>query len=179
MKQEVNRTLLKDLASLAVRHRPEEFEELARTLESGEFLTRMIEMLRQMAESSRRHPEIRASVKPGPSPTNANQLPSSLEYLRESDRDKYDLIHNFWKLLVSRELLPTPIDARTFAQQLGLPQFPKKTSRTAIYEALLKFLSAKSLEEIQNALREARSESVQHGVQLKDWADVIMRSKTG
>ncbi|MBI4443838.1 MAG: hypothetical protein HY649_10745 [Acidobacteria bacterium] len=179
MKQEINPKLLRDLASLARRYRPEEFAGLVSALEEGSLLSQLSDVIRHMEECSRRTHHQRGSEKRRLLPV-SNQTPSKpLDYLSGLEPEKLNLLNEFSQLFDTRELLPTTGQARAFAQELGLGDLPAKANRKTISAKFVKFLSSRPLEEIKGAVEQARAKSTTGGATLKDWADIIMRSKAG
>ena len=63
MDSKINPKLLRDIASLVARYGPEEFDDLARELETGQFRAQLVELLHQMAESSRQNKANRSARK--------------------------------------------------------------------------------------------------------------------
>src|SRR5436190_73439 len=102
---DLNRKLLSDLAHLAARYQPRDWEQLAACLESEARREQVRNVLLELASVSRasRKRTRRRPRQPGP----AARVRDRLESIRVDDADRADLLEGVWVKLRERELLPT------------------------------------------------------------------------
>jgi len=87
-------------------------------------------------------------------PARANGMSHSLDSIRASNPEKYDLLDAFLRRLKAREVLPQAQDIRYFAQQIGLKEIIGK-SRDELIPKLMRFMIEQPIHllrgEIQNS----------------------------
>jgi hypothetical protein len=152
--------LLRDLALLLRRYRPEEFEELAGLLGRPEFTTALTGLLVELAAAGRRSPHL-----PGRS--------NLLEAVRATDESKYSLLRDAQEKLLDRGLHRSLADLVHAVESSGVP-LPKKSYRRRedVVRAFIRAASSMSTDELGPALIKlgvAKATS-----DLRSWSDIIL-----
>jgi hypothetical protein len=97
-------------------------------------------------------------------PRNQKTVPitiaGTLESIRESDQEKYQLLSEFLRQLKDRQILPESQDIRHFAQIVGLKEISGK-SRKDMVPKLMRFLMNLPIERLQTDIQSASTISEQ------------------
>lgn len=172
MKNQLNTELLAELARLARRYPPEAWESLLYWLEDEAHRKQVVSLLSELARlSSRtpsrsRKPEIKASV------------PHVLADMQRTDGRKADLLQDFWRKLVAREVLPSQASIRSFAEMVGL-RIPTSKKREQAVNDLVRQLIDLPYDDIQSALEKTAMTSRDFGQEYERWVNIILRRAKG
>ena len=164
--------LLEDLASLLKKHGPTAFTELADFLRNPATVAELISILETSGEAGRTAGIKRRSGKAASQGTKG--IKRLLADINDKDPEKAKLLSTFNDMLLTKRVLPTMRDLRSFADDNGLKPVTA-SSRNRAVPLLLQDLTTKSTEEIQVMLEQIRPEIAQGDRTLEGWADVILR----
>jgi hypothetical protein len=166
-----NPKLLADLARLAARYEPADWERLLATLDNETSRERFRRLLVDLAAVSRTRTK-RASG------TSAAQVRSTLAAIQAEDPDRADLLDSIWVKLRSRELLPTMAAVRAFGEAMGAKPFQASKRDQAINE-LMEKLATLPGESLEQRMRETIVADRRLGEEYEQWVHLILgRSRT-
>ena len=160
-----NPKLLTELARLAARYEPADWERLLRAIDEPQSRERVRNLLLDLASVSR--------TKRGPSGTTAAQVRSVLATVRAEDPDRADLLESIWLKLRSRELLPTLAAVRAFGVAMGAKPFKASRREQAINE-LMEKLAALHGESLEQRMRETIVADRRLGEEYEQWVRLIL-----
>jgi hypothetical protein len=169
---EINRLLLAELANLLKRYAPSDWHSLADALENEDQRTKVIATLRHLAEIGIFRPDSKTT---NDHESRRRQKPKSLLLLlKQNDPRKFGLLTRVRQKLISRELLPTAPELRTFAGKVGV-DVSKERKREQAVSKLVRALADLTSEDIQNRLGfRWEPEAPPSQSQYDQWVGVIM-----
>jgi hypothetical protein len=173
---QLNPQMIADLARLAARYAPEEWERLIAVLDDERRRSQLSAALQELAAASRARREFRprgAPKQPGP----AKRLRAALTNLREVDPARADLLEDVWLKLRQRELLPTMALVRAFAEETGLKGLESTKREQAVTEVMEQIVDmpAEALEEM---MRDTAVQDRQLGEEYEQWVRLILRQRS-
>jgi hypothetical protein len=168
---EPNYKLLSDLARLAAKYRPKDWEQLAAWLDDESQRQRLQTLMTELAAVSRAPRKKPARRTKAPAP--ASRLRKELAKVRREDTRRADLLEDIWLKLRERELLPTTAAVRSFAQAMGSKQATSSRRDQAIIELmhLLIQLPGGALEE---RMRQTVVTDRKLGEEYEEWVRLIL-----
>jgi hypothetical protein len=146
---EISTQLLAELVDLLKRYPPGEWRGLADALENPEHRTKVIATLRHLADVGIFRPESR--ILRDPASQRHRKPKSALVLLKQKDPRKFELLTRVRQKLISRELLPSAPELRTFAEKIGV-DVSRERKREQAVSKLVRALADLTPEEIQNRL---------------------------
>jgi hypothetical protein len=161
-----NPKLLMDLARLAARYDPADWEQLLAALDDEESRKQIRSLLIDLAAVSR------TRTKRPPS-TTAAQVRSALATIRAEDPERADLLDSIWLKLRSRELLPTMAAVRAFGEAMGAKPFEASKRSQAINE-LMEKLARLPGESLEQRMRETIVADRRLGEEYEQWVRLIL-----
>ncbi|HWX87212.1 MAG TPA: hypothetical protein VNX67_03455 [Solirubrobacteraceae bacterium] len=173
---DLNQKLLRDLANLASRYRPSDWERLAGWLENEERRKQVHTLLLELASVSqtrRKSPQRRAK-RPGPTP----RIREALTRVRLEDTARADLLEGIWLKLRERELLPTIAAMRAFAQAMGSKGI-RSTRRDQAVTELMELLIALPADSLEKRMRKTVVEDRKLGEEYEEWVRLILGRAPG
>ena len=166
--------LLVELAKLARRYGPEEFERLADVIGKPEFASSLSEILRQTARASRTHADSMGSTGDHPGPKAGKRITMSalLDRLREQQPEKFAIVSEIRQRLAEKRALPMLADVMIFAENHRYRLEGKRTRDQAVASLLrvLVDLPEKDLRQVLENLPTSPEEKSD----LRGWSDIIM-----
>jgi hypothetical protein len=161
-----NPKLVTDLARLAARYDPEDWERLLAALENDESRARLRNLLADLAAVSRTRPK-------RPLGTTAAQVRSILAAIQAEDPDHAELLNSIWLKLRSRELLPTMAAVRAFGDAMGAKPFQASKREQAVNE-LMEKLAKLPGEALEQRMRETIVADRRLGEEYEQWVQLIL-----
>jgi hypothetical protein len=166
-----NPKLLGDLARLAVKYRPKDWEQLAAWLEDEGQRERVRTLLLELALVSQARPKRTRRRAKRPAPTSRVRV--ALTQVRAEDGARADLLEDIWVKLRERELLPTIASVRTFAQAMGSKGL-QATRRDQAIPELMELLIALPGDSLEERMRQTVVEDRKLGEEYEEWARLIL-----
>jgi DNA-binding transcriptional regulator YbjK len=166
--------LLGDLAQLVKKHGPTAFSDLASLLRSPEMIAELTTIL-ETAEATGRGAKVtrKASVAIRGEGSRASVI-DLLSQIEKRDPEKAQLLSNFYEAVVSKGVLPTLRELRSFARDNGLRSIVS-TSRDKAVGPFIRDLATHPLDDIRPMLRRAKqSEDAPGDRSLEGWTDIIL-----
>jgi len=148
---DVNPQLIGDLARLASRYGPDEWERLLHALEDDGQRGQVTMLLRELASTSRSRQ--RRQVRGSHSSARVHRVREALTTIRGADPARAAALEEVWQKLRERELLPTMPLVRSFAQATGLKGLQSSKREQAVTE-LMEYIVAMPPDELQRIMRE-------------------------
>jgi hypothetical protein len=162
--RELNNRLLADLAKLATRYPPEDFQRLAAVLANEEGLNTILTILRGAGQLSETLRPKRTSTK-----TLAQRL---IAGFRDTDPQKYDILSGF--LSASRHGVFKRRDhLYAFATSLGIKVLPQ-TAASDVLAQVVEQLAALPLEGIKDKLQQSIGSERNFSAEYQQWARLIL-----
>jgi hypothetical protein len=168
-----NRQLVLDLAKLAARYPPEDWQELVDCLEDKLRRKQLTRLLGELAQASRAR---RGPTSGSHTQSRASRLRQSLVAVRREDPDRADLFEERWKKLRQRDLLPTMGAVRAFADAAGLKGLESTRREQAIPE-LLSHLIELPVAESEQMMRQTVIHDRKLGDEYASWVRLILDRK--
>jgi hypothetical protein len=179
---EPSQKLLKDVAALAVKYKPDQWEALAVWLDDPARRDVIRQMLREFAAISREAPRparTRARTKTRrPKGTQQVAVRAEIEALRREQPERADLLEEVWIKLRDRELLPTITSIRSFASLLGTKKITA-TRRDRAIDELMRVLLELNEDALEQRMREVAVEDRKLGEEYSDWVRLILGRSPG
>ncbi len=174
---ELNPKLLADLARLASKYRPKDWEQLAAWLEDEKQRKQLRLLILELAAASRPSRKRRSKPSKGTKrPAAASQVREKLANMRIDDPTRADLLEDTWLKLRERELLPTIADVRAFAQAIDSKGIQASRRDQAVTE-LLEILIALPSDSFEHNMRQAVVEDRNLGEEYQRWVKLILSSR--
>jgi hypothetical protein len=168
----INTQLLAELANLLKRYAPSDWRGLADALENEDQRTKVIATLRHLAEIGVFRPDSKTTN--DRESRRRQKSKSPLLLLKQNDPRKFELLTRVRQKLISRELLPTAPELRTFAGKIGIDVSKEKKREQAVSK-LVRGLADVGAEEIQKKLGFSWEPETPPGQsQYDQWVGVIM-----
>ncbi len=170
--------MLKDVAALAVKYKPAQWEVLAAWLDDPARREVVQQMLREFAEISREAPQ---PVRTKTRRTKGAQQVSSrvgIDALRQQQPERADLLEEVWIKLRDRELLPTITSIRSFASLIGTKKITA-TRRDRAIDELMRVLLELDEDALEQRMREVAVEGRKLGEEYSDWVRLILGRAPG
>jgi len=175
---EPSQKLLKDIAAIAVRYKPAQWEALAEWLDDPARRGLVQQMLREFAAISREAPKpSRAKARTSKSPRRST-VRGKIEALRREEPDRADLLEEVWIKLRERELLPTVTAVRSFAGLLGTKKITATRRDKAIDELMCVLLELNE-DALEQRMREVVVEDRKLADEYSDWVRLILGRPPG
>ncbi|MCW3998784.1 MAG: hypothetical protein NWE93_00920 [Candidatus Bathyarchaeota archaeon] len=153
--------LIADLAKLLKKYGPEPFEKLAKRICTPEFTEKLANALLTTAAVGRANLANRRPLTPG------------LESLKETQPEKYQIIHKFLDEFKERRILSTMKDVQMFAIENNLPEI-KGNSRSKVISQLTYALMELQPEQLKRLLDELIKQG-QSDSSLSQWSEIITK----
>jgi hypothetical protein len=174
---ELNPKLLADLARLASKYRPKDWEQLAAWLEDEKQRKQLRLLILELAAASRPSRKRRSKPSKGTKrPSAASQVREKLANMRIDDPTRADLLEDTWLKLRERELLPTIADVRAFAQAIDSKGIQASRRDQAVTE-LLEMLIGLPSDSFEHNMRQAVVEDRNLGEEYQRWVKLILSSR--
>jgi hypothetical protein len=173
---DLNRKLLGDLARLAAKYPPKDWEQLAAWLadESQREQTRALFIeLASVSQARRKRPRRRAKVQ-----APATRLREALAGIRAEDAARADLLDDLWLKLRERELLPTIAAVRAFGHAIGSKGI-ESTRRDQAVTELMEQLIEMPGDALEQRMRQTVVEDRKLGEEYEDWVRLILGRTPG
>lgn len=168
---ELNPQLIADLARLATRYAPEEWERLISCLEDEQRRAQISRLLHELAATSRTRRQGSRPVQR--SSARAPKLREALAQTRDRDPARAELLEGVWLKLRQRELLPTMAMVRAFAEAVGLKGLEATRREQAVTE-LLEHLVQVPSDVLEQMLRQTIVEDRDLGEEYERWVRLIL-----
>lgn len=172
MNKEINRDLVADLARLARRYPPEDWDAILRWLEDDTRRQQLSSLLRQLSIVSKRVMPPRKREK---RPQSIGRL---LEEMRSTEPAKAELLRDLYRRLLTRELLPTPASLREFIEIAGLESSSTQKREQATNQ-LIRQLASLQHDDIKKALEVASTGPRDLGKEYERWVALILGRSSG
>jgi len=171
---QLNPQLVSDLARLATRYKPKDWDELAALLDDEARREQLRTLLLELGEVSRvrRKPAQRRRPK---APSRAAELRQSLAGVRREDAPHADLLDGIWLKLRERELLPSIAAVRAFADAMGLKGMTATRRDQAVTELMLRLIDLPG-DALEHRMRQTVVEDRKLGEEYEQWVRLILGS---
>ena len=166
MTRHVNRDLIIDLAKLARRYEPEEWDALIEVLTDDIRRGEVVSVLVEIAGVSRA-PGAGRKIRQRP-------VHLVLDELEATDHQKASLLKGLRAKLLSRELLSSPSELRAFSEAAGLKEFTRSSKREQAVSELVRRLTDVTYERILSALEIATMEQRDPSEEYGSWVKFIL-----
>jgi hypothetical protein len=170
MNKESNSDLLIDLARLTKKYPPEQWEAVIDCLKDEERRKKVLALIQELSGISKKIHD-KSRKKQG-----ILGIAHLLDEVSQADPQKAQLLKEFWRKLLSHEILPTLSTLRMFAEAAGLPVISAKKREQAINELMRQFVNL-PYENIQNALQKASIARSDFGEDYERWVGLILGNK--
>ena len=170
---ELNPEMIADLARLAVRYSPDDWEQLIKCLEDRRQRTRLSRLLQELAATSHARPKRSAGRR---NASQAQQLREVLAKARDEDPARAEMFEDMWTKLRRRELLPTLAAVRAFAEAAGLKELGANRREQAIVE-LVRQLVAMPSEDLEQMMHQTVVVDRQLGEEYERWVHLILHRR--
>lgn len=167
---ELNRQLITDLARLAVRYSPDDWDRLLELLEDERRRGQVTTLLRELAASSRARRQNRPK---GSAPAHAHRVREALAAIGEVDAGRAELLEEVWRKLRQRELLPTLPLIRAFAEATGLKGLNASKRDQAVTELMEQIVDMPH-EELERLMRDTVVQDRKLGEEYERWVRLIL-----
>jgi hypothetical protein len=168
---DLNPKLLKELALLASKYPPKDWEALAGRLEDPVWREQTRSALVALASVSRtaRKAKGRRTREPGP----AARVRDGLAKIRVDDAERAELLDEIWGKLRRRELLPTVATVRAFAEAIGSKGIEASRRDQAIAELMERIIELPA-EQLEQRMRETVVDDRNLGAEYEQWVQLIL-----
>jgi hypothetical protein len=170
--------LLVDLARLASKYKPKDWQALAAWLEDDhrEKLRALLHEL-TVASAEGRPKRTARPRRRTQAPPRAPKVRETISELRLNDVHRADLLDEIWLKLRERELLPTIADVRAFAEAVGRKHL-EATRRDQAVTELMEHLVGMAPDALEERMRDTLSSNRQLGEEYEQWVRFILRGTT-
>lgn len=172
---EFNPQMMADLARLAVRYSPEDWERLIECLEDRRRRGQASKLLRELAATSQASRD-RSAVRKR-KPPHTPRLRETLARIRDNDPARADLFEEMWRKLRQRELLPTMTAVRTFAEATGLKGLESTRREQAVAELIEQLVEMPS-DDLEQMMRHTVVEDRKLGDEYERWVRLILQQRS-
>ncbi len=162
--------LLQDLAKLLRKHGPDLFEELARLLETPEFVERLRQILLVGAKVARQSGV--TQTRPRSQQLSLHDYRLSLLDHEQLGTEKSALLVRLYDGLMAKTLLPTMRELRSFAESSGLPT-PKTSGRPKAIVEMIDELRKLSLDDLRPIISRLPPATGVSDRSLENWTRII------
>jgi ribonuclease D len=166
-----NKKLLSELARLAAKYKPKDWEELAAWLDDPQRRQTLQTLLHQLAAASG------SSHRPAPRKkrkvSGVPKVRDELKKLRKKDADRADLLEDIWLKMRRRELLPTLATLRMFAEAMGAKGL-RSTRRDQAVTELMELLIKMPSDSLEQRMREVAVQDRGLGDEYGRWVQLIL-----
>lgn len=167
---EVNTKLLADLARLASKYPPEDWESLLRILDDPDERRRLSALLHELAATSASRQQ---RVHPATSSTGSQDVAAVIEDIRKMDPGRAELLDKVWAGLRNRELAQTMPALRALAEGAGLKGSLSRRRETAIVE-LMGYFVALPVPGLREAARLSLDRQLGSSGDYQSWVALIL-----
>lgn len=161
----VNTELLDDLIRLLKKHGANSFEELAAEIKKLNFVENITSIL-DFVVKCKKEKTIKATKKRTPS----TEYPKSLDTLKSTDTEKFNVLNQFYEKILSKQALGSLREINFFREDNDLAISKAKSYKQAI-KSLINDLANFSLER----LRKLEIAMVSEKKGLEGWSDIILK----
>lgn len=172
MSNEINRDLIADLARLARRYPPEDWDALVRWLEDDTRRQQLSSLLHELSIASRRTTPLGRREK---RPQSIGRLFGEMQ---STEPAKAELLRDLHSNLLTRELLPTAASLREFTEIAGLKSINLRKREQAANQ-LIRQLANLRYDEIARALEVTSSGPRDLGAEYERWVALILGRSSG
>lgn len=172
MNKEINRDLVADLARLARRYPPEDWDAILRWLEDDTRRQQLSSLLHQLSIVSKR------VMPPGKREKRPQSIGRLLEETQSTEPAKAELLRDLYRKLLIRELLPTPASLREFTEIAGLKSINTRKREQAVNQ-LVRQLADLPYDDIAKALEVASTGPRDLGAEYERWVALILGRGSG
>jgi len=172
MKPNINTDLIYDLARLARKYTPEDWDDLLRLLNDDNSRRQVVNLLQEIRAVSS------TSRKRSLKSRKATRIPDLLKDVRSKDPEKGIILSEFWKRLRNHELLVKVSNIRMFANTVGLQDITSTKRDQAIGELMRQMIDLPR-EKVEDALKKATAEPRNFGEEYERWVSLILGHKRG
>lgn len=170
MKSSINTDLIYDLARLARRYPPEDWETILRWLNDEDSRKQMINLFQEIRAMSSQQRKKTSGLR------GASRIPGLLEEIKTKDPAKGTILSDFWRKLRNRELLTKVSNIRMFADIVGL-QAIHSTKRDQAIGELMRQLIDLPRDKVESALQKASVAPRNFGDEYERWVTLILANK--
>lgn len=170
MRDPVDPDLLSDLARLAGRYPPEEWQLLIEWLEDPSRRRELVLVLDELAAASARRRTRRLAEG---RPARSQPVPKRIDALRTSDPERATVLEDLWQRLCARELFPDMGSLRAFAETAGMKEF-RPTKREQAITALLRYFIELPLAELRATLARPVPNAAARTDEYERWVKLIL-----
>jgi hypothetical protein len=167
-----NPKLLGDLARLAAKYKPKDWEDLARALDDQRQRETARALLLELAEVGRSRRK--AAPRKQRKPSRATKIREQLAKIRKTDPGRADLLEDIWLKLRLGELLPTIAAIRAFADAMGSKGL-KATRRDQAVTELMELLIKLPGDSLEQRMRQTVVEDRELGDEYEGWVRLILQ----
>jgi len=166
---ELNAKLLHDVARLAAKYQPREWEQLAAYLDDPAQREQVKNVLLELASVSR------SRRKQAPSRPRRAAVPvrEALARIRQDDPARADLLDDIWLKLRERELLPTIATIRAFADAMGSKGIKSTRRDQAVNELVVQLIELPG-DALEQRMRQTVVEDRKLGDEYEQWVRLIL-----
>lgn len=172
---ELNPEMIADLARLAVRYSPDDWEQLTKCLEDRRARTQLGRLLQELAATSHARSKRSGGRR---SASQTQQLREVLAKAHDEDPARAEMLEDMWTKLRRRELLPTLAAVRAFAEAAGLKELGANRREQAIVE-LIRQLVAMPSEDLEQMMRQTVVVDRRLGEEYERWVRLILHRRGG
>jgi hypothetical protein len=162
---DINPRLAADLARIAAKYPPSDWEALLSVLEDPNSRERVAGLLRELAATSRER--VRSA------PTNAEGVGATIEELRISDPRRAGLLERIWTRLREKKVAPTMAQLRALAGALGIKD-DLGSRRAAAVSALVQHLVDMPMDDLERAIALSQNTELGDIGDFQSWFDLIL-----
>jgi hypothetical protein len=170
---ELNPKLVADLARLAARYPPRDWQCLIEYFEDDRRRAQLGALLRELAATSRartRDTSKGVERRPGRAP----RVREALDRIRVTDPARANLLEDVWLKLRERELLPTMSTLRAFAEAAGFKGLTSAKREQAVTELMERLIDVPN-DALESMTRHAVVEDRKLGEEYERWVQLILR----
>ena len=167
MSNRVNPALIADLARLARRYPPEDWQALLALLNDESQRGQIVALLEELSEASR---HIRSRKRAG-AKTSTSRL---LESLKATHPRKAELLRDLRIRLLAGDLFPSLSDLRAFAAALGVEDLPSARKREQNINHLVRCLADLPYDHVVQALSGTTASRRDLGGEYERWVSFIL-----
>jgi hypothetical protein len=171
-----NPRLISDLARLATKYKPSDWEQIIACLDDEKQRAQIRSLLVELGEASKTHrKKPRRSGKQPPSRT--VRVREALSQIRVRDPARAELLDDIWLRLRERELLPTVAGVRAFAEAVGLKSLVASRRDQAVPELMERLIELPT-EILEERLRDGVVKDRDLGDEYASWVQLILGRPT-
>ena len=160
-----NAQLVGDLARIAGKYPPEEWEALLRILEDPHARGRVTTLLTELMTASRSR--VRAT------PTGTDRMRSTLEELRVAEPERAETLNQIWNGLRQKDLAPTMASLRAFAAAVGMKESLASRRDLAVNQ-VVQYLIATPATELERVVELSENSELGSMGDFQSWFELIL-----